>query len=105
MKALQYLDKIIHLPFCIPRISEAQRLNYLRNLLNGNDNSCRKTLTRLQTFLEVKQQTCKSSFDNVLCVCVDSVAFTFFLACMAFLPYQHPRFDLYDPDLIGRTRF
>lgn len=53
MKALQYLDKIIHLPFCIPPISESQRFIYLDKLLNGTDNSCWKTLPRLKKFLKV----------------------------------------------------
>lgn len=48
MKALQYLEKIIHLPFCIPPISEAQQLKYLGDLLNGNDNSCPKMLRELK---------------------------------------------------------
>ena len=53
MNALQYLDKIIHLPFCIPPLSETKRLNLLEALLHGSDNSCPTTLKRLKKVLEV----------------------------------------------------
>lgn len=53
MKALQYLDKIIHIPFCLPRISEESRLALLDSLLNGHDNSCPQTLRRLKQLPQV----------------------------------------------------
>ena len=56
MKALQYLDKIIHLPFCIPPLPAEKNLNLLDSLLNGSDNSCRKTLKRVKKFLKVSGQ-------------------------------------------------
>lgn len=52
-KALEYLDKIIHLPFCIPPMSEAKWLNLLETLLNGTDNSCLVTHQRLKKCFEV----------------------------------------------------
>ncbi|CAM9839363.1 unnamed protein product [Scytosiphon promiscuus] len=53
VKALQYLDKIIHIPFCLPRISEERRLVLLDSLLNGNDNSCPRTLGRLKQLPQI----------------------------------------------------
>ncbi|CAM9290709.1 unnamed protein product [Scytosiphon promiscuus] len=53
VKALQYLDKIIHIPFCLPRISEESRLALLDSLLNGNDNSCPRTLGRLKQLPQI----------------------------------------------------
>lgn len=53
MKALRYLDKIIHLPFFIPPISAKKRLNLVETLLNGTDNSCQKTLQRLKNYVKV----------------------------------------------------
>lgn len=47
---LGYLDKIIHIPFCMPMIPEANRLELLRSLLHGNDDSCSVTLARLKDF-------------------------------------------------------
>eukprot|EP00752_Nemacystus_decipiens_P001624 g1581.t1 len=51
-KALEYLDKIIHLPFCIPPISEAKRLNLVEVLLNGTTNSSAETLHRTKMFVK-----------------------------------------------------
>ena len=45
---LEYLDKIIHIPFCLPRKSKRDQKNYLDALLNGEDNSCTMTLRRLR---------------------------------------------------------
>eukprot|EP00752_Nemacystus_decipiens_P005720 g5177.t1 len=50
MKALQYLDKIIHIPFCLPRASRRDRLKFLDSLIK--DNSCEKTLSRFMTRLQ-----------------------------------------------------
>ncbi|CAM9719927.1 unnamed protein product, partial [Ectocarpus fasciculatus] len=50
MKALQYLDKIIHLPFYIPPLSEQRKINLVESLLN--DNTCPKTLKRVKQFLK-----------------------------------------------------
>lgn len=55
MKALQYLDKIIHLPFCIPPLPAPKKLSLLDALLNGSDNSCPKTLKRVKKFLNVSR--------------------------------------------------
>ncbi|CAN0136681.1 unnamed protein product [Scytosiphon promiscuus] len=55
VKGLEYLDKIIHLPFCLPVISEGARLNLLEHLLDGDDNTCPKTLGRLRWFLQDTQ--------------------------------------------------
>lgn len=54
MKALQYLDKIIHLSFCIPPLSAEKKLKQLDHLLNASDNSCPKTLERVKEFLKLK---------------------------------------------------
>eukprot|EP00752_Nemacystus_decipiens_P017199 g15408.t1 len=54
MKAWQYLDKIIHIPFCLPRTSRGDRLKYLRSLLH--DNSCPKMLSRWMKLVEKKQK-------------------------------------------------
>ncbi|CAM9903199.1 unnamed protein product [Ectocarpus fasciculatus] len=51
MKALQFLDKIIHLPFCIPALKGDQKLSLLNSLLSASDNSCRSTLERMKRVL------------------------------------------------------
>lgn len=56
MRALQYLDKIIHIPFCIPTLSEPKKIDLIDSLLNGSDNSCSKTLNRVKKFLNVSGQ-------------------------------------------------
>lgn len=56
MKALQYLDKIIHLPFCIPPLMAEKKIFLLESLLNGSDNSCPNTLKRVKQFLKVSGQ-------------------------------------------------
>lgn len=57
MKALQYLDKIIHLPFFIPPLLAEKKLYLLDSLLNGSDNSCLNTLKRVKKFLKVSGPT------------------------------------------------
>ena len=54
MTGLDYLDKIIHIPFCLPRISERDQMNYLDALLEGDDNTCLKTLRRLKRCNDVR---------------------------------------------------
>lgn len=45
-KSFAYLDKIIHIPFCLPPIPKTDRLTYLESLLN--DNSCKTMLKKLR---------------------------------------------------------
>ena len=52
VKAMQYLEKIIHLPFCMPMLSEEKSLNLLETLLNGADNSCESTLKQLKKYVK-----------------------------------------------------
>ena len=47
-KCLQYLDKIVHIPFCVPPTAEKERLVFLDSLLKAHDNSCPKMLERLK---------------------------------------------------------
>lgn len=47
-KCLQYLDKIVHIPFCVPPIAEKERLVYLDSLLKAHDISCPRMLERLK---------------------------------------------------------
>ena len=50
---MQYLEKIVHLPFCMPMLSEEKSLNLLETLLNGADNSCESTLKQLKKYVKV----------------------------------------------------
>lgn len=68
VNGLQYLDKIVHIPFCIPRIDEEACRDYVGDLLNLRDSTGQETQETEET-AEINLEEAQISTDQeVLCV-------------------------------------
>lgn len=68
VNGLQYLDKIVHIPFCIPRIDEEACRDYVGDLLNLRDSTGQETRETEET-AEINLEEAQISIDQeVLCV-------------------------------------